>query len=251
MVNEETSVCTPYPVLVLISGPSAVGKDTIARGIIAKRPDDFYFVVTATTRKPRDGEIDGYDYTFVSHNEFARMIEHDEMLEYAVVYNDYKGVPKQQIQDALESGKNVIMRVDVQGAATVRELLPEVITAGARLLAPRPNPFNPSTTLRFHLAASQAVQLDIYDVRGQHVARLEPDARDRFRFLHVSTDEVYGSLGETGLFRETTQYAPNSPYAASKAGSDHLVRAFHHTYGMPVLTTNCSNNFPSTHFECE
>ena len=128
MVNEETSVCTPYPVLVLISGPSAVGKDTIARGIIAKRPDDFYFVVTATTRKPRDGEIDGYDYTFVSHNEFARMIEHDEMLEYAVVYNDYKGVPKQQIQDALESGKNVIMRVDVQGAATVRELLPEVIT---------------------------------------------------------------------------------------------------------------------------
>lgn len=128
MVNEEASVCTPYPVLVLISGPSAVGKDTIARGIIAKRPDDFYFVVTATTRKPRDGEIDGYDYTFVSHNEFARMIEHDEMLEYAVVYNDYKGVPKQQIQDALESGKNVIMRVDVQGAATVRELLPEVIT---------------------------------------------------------------------------------------------------------------------------
>ena len=128
MVNKKTSVCAPYPVLVLISGPSAVGKDTIARGVIAKRPDDFYFVVTATTREPRDGEIDGYDYTFVSHNEFARMIEHDKMLEYAVVYNDYKGVPKQQIQDALESGKNVIMRVDVQGAATVRELLPEVIT---------------------------------------------------------------------------------------------------------------------------
>ena len=64
-----------YPVLVLISGPSAVGKDTIARGVIARRPDDFYFVVTATTRKPRDGEVDGYDYTFVSHDEFARMIE--------------------------------------------------------------------------------------------------------------------------------------------------------------------------------
>ena len=64
-----------------------------------------------------------------------------------------------------------------------------------------------------------------------------------FRFLHVSTDEVYGSLGETGAFIETTAYAPNSPYAASKASSDHLVRAFNHTYGMPTLTTNCSNNY--------
>jgi len=64
-----------------------------------------------------------------------------------------------------------------------------------------------------------------------------------FRFLHVSTDEVYGSLGETGAFLESTAYAPNSPYAASKASSDHLVRAFNHTYGMPTLTTNCSNNY--------
>ena len=64
-----------------------------------------------------------------------------------------------------------------------------------------------------------------------------------FRFLHVSTDEVYGTLGETGLFKETTPYAPNSPYAASKASSDHLVRAYHHTFGLPVLTTNCSNNY--------
>jgi len=69
-----------------------------------------------------------------------------------------------------------------------------------------------------------------------------------FRFLHVSTDEVYGTLGETGKFSETTQYAPNSPYSASKAASDHLVRAFHHTYGLPVLTTNCSNNYGPYHF---
>ncbi len=72
---------------------------------------------------------------------------------------------------------------------------------------------------------------------------LEGAARDAFRFLHVSTDEVYGTLGETGKFTETTPYAPNSPYSASKAASDHLVRAFHHTYGLPVLTTNCSNNY--------
>ena len=72
---------------------------------------------------------------------------------------------------------------------------------------------------------------------------LEGERRDRFRFLHVSTDEVYGSLGDSGKFTETTPYAPNSPYSASKAASDHLVRAFHHTYGLPVLTTNCSNNY--------
>jgi dTDP-glucose 4,6-dehydratase len=72
---------------------------------------------------------------------------------------------------------------------------------------------------------------------------LDVQGRERFRFLHVSTDEVYGSLGDTGKFTETTPYAPNSPYSASKAASDHLVRAFHHTYGLPVLTTNCSNNY--------
>ncbi|HET6565613.1 MAG TPA: dTDP-glucose 4,6-dehydratase [Xanthomonadales bacterium] len=72
---------------------------------------------------------------------------------------------------------------------------------------------------------------------------LSGEARATFRLLHVSTDEVYGSLGAEGAFTETTPYAPNSPYAASKAGSDHLVRAFHHTYGLPVLTTNCSNNY--------
>jgi dTDP-glucose 4,6-dehydratase len=73
---------------------------------------------------------------------------------------------------------------------------------------------------------------------------LEEVDKKRFRFLHVSTDEVYGTLGpEDPAFRETTPYAPNSPYAASKAGSDHLVRAYHHTYGLPVLTTNCSNNY--------
>jgi len=77
----------------------------------------------------------------------------------------------------------------------------------------------------------------------EHWKGLAPEARERFRFLHVSTDEVYGSLGEHGAFTETTAYAPNSPYAASKASSDHLVRAFHHTYGMPTLTTNCSNNY--------
>ena len=77
---------------------------------------------------------------------------------------------------------------------------------------------------------------------------LPADKAAAFRFLHVSTDEVYGTLGETGKFTESTPYAPNSPYSASKAASDHLVRAFHHTYGLPVLTTNCSNNYGPYHF---
>jgi dTDP-glucose 4,6-dehydratase len=81
------------------------------------------------------------------------------------------------------------------------------------------------------------------ETRGYWSALLEKE-RNRFRFLHVSTDEVYGSLGpKDPPFCETTQYAPNSPYAASKAASDHLVRAYHHTYGLPTLTTNCSNNY--------
>jgi dTDP-glucose 4,6-dehydratase len=75
------------------------------------------------------------------------------------------------------------------------------------------------------------------------LARLDEAGRDRFRFLHVSTDEVYGTLGAAGQFSEETPYAPNSPYAASKASADHLVRAYHHTYGLPILITNCSNNY--------
>ncbi len=77
---------------------------------------------------------------------------------------------------------------------------------------------------------------------------LEGQDREGFRFLHVSTDEVYGSLGETGYFSEETPYAPNSPYSASKAASDHLIRAYHHTYGLPTITINCSNNYGSRQF---
>ena len=120
--------CPNYPLLLILSGPSGVGKDTVARMVIERRPDSFYFVVTATTRPPRGDEHHGVDYMFVTFDEFARMIEEDELLEYAVVYNDYKGIPKQQIRDALSSGRDVILRVDVQGAATVRRLIPNAIS---------------------------------------------------------------------------------------------------------------------------
>lgn len=117
-----------YPLLIVISGPSGVGKDTIARRLIERRPDSFSFVVTATTRKPRVDEVHGEDYFFLTNDEFARMIEEDELLEYAMVYNDYKGVPKRQIREALNSGRDVIMRVDPQGAATIRRLIPNAVS---------------------------------------------------------------------------------------------------------------------------
>jgi dTDP-glucose 4,6-dehydratase len=84
---------------------------------------------------------------------------------------------------------------------------------------------------------------ELLDAARRYLDTREPARRARFRFLHVSTDEVYGSLGPTGRFAEASPYAPNSPYAASKAGADHLVRAYHETYGLPSLVTNCSNNY--------
>jgi dTDP-glucose 4,6-dehydratase len=85
--------------------------------------------------------------------------------------------------------------------------------------------------------------LVLLETARQFLAECSQEVRQSFRFLHVSTDEVYGTLGPSGQFDEETQYAPNSPYAASKASADHLVRAYQHTYGLPTLTTNCSNNY--------
>jgi dTDP-glucose 4,6-dehydratase len=84
---------------------------------------------------------------------------------------------------------------------------------------------------------------ELLDTARTYLAEAEPSLREEFRFLHVSTDEVYGTLGPRGLFSEETPYAPNSPYAASKAAADHLVRAYHETYKLPTLITNCSNNY--------
>ena len=112
------------PLVIVISGPSGVGKDSVINRM-KERNLPFHFVVTATTRPVRDNEVHGVDYFFLSFDQFAEMIEKDELLEYAIVYNDYKGIPKDQVRKALKSGKDVIMRIDVQGAATIREKYPE------------------------------------------------------------------------------------------------------------------------------
>jgi len=116
----------PEPLLIVISGPSGVGKDTVLQRL--KNCDmPFHFVVTVNTRPPRPGEVEGVDYIFISHEQYFEMKEKGELLEHAKVYNDFKGVPKAQVQQALESGKDVLMRLDVQGAARVRELVPEAV----------------------------------------------------------------------------------------------------------------------------
>jgi len=116
----------PNPLLIVISGPSGVGKDSVLEEM-KSRGLPFHFVITANTRPPRPDEKDGVDYFFLSQDEFARMIDEGELLEYAVVYQDYKGIPKSQVRKALASGKNVIMRIDVQGAETVRKLAKDAL----------------------------------------------------------------------------------------------------------------------------
>lgn len=116
----------PQPLMVVISGPSGVGKDAVLKSL-QKRNLHLHFVVTMTSRAPRNGEVDGEDYFFVSRQEFEGLIEQDGFIEYANVYQDYKGIPKDQIRDALDSNRDVILRVDVQGAQTLRKLYPEAV----------------------------------------------------------------------------------------------------------------------------
>ena len=127
----ENDIFTPqllpkYPLMVVISGPSGIGKDTVVR-LLEKRQDSFRFVVTAASRSPRAGEVDGVDYLFVSKERFREMIDNNELIEYAKVYNEYKGIPRAHVEEALHSGKDVLLRLDVQGAARIRALFPEAV----------------------------------------------------------------------------------------------------------------------------
>jgi guanylate kinase len=119
-------VLHPNPLLIVVSGPSGVGKDAVLQEL-KKRDLSLHFVVTATDRAPRPGEVDGVDYVFVTKERFEQMIARDELLEHARVYQDYKGIPKEQVQQAHKSGKDVILRVDVQGAEKLRSLYPEAV----------------------------------------------------------------------------------------------------------------------------
>lgn len=120
------NVLTHEPKVFVISGPSGIGKDTVVQ-LLKKRNHPFHFVVTVASRKPRPGEVEGKDYFFVTKEQFEQMISNDELAEYSHVYDTYKGVRKQQIQDALASGKDVLMRLDVQGAQKIRQQYPNAV----------------------------------------------------------------------------------------------------------------------------
>jgi len=116
----------PEPLLIVISGPSGVGKDSLVERM-EERGCPFHFVITVTDRPPRPEEVDGEDYFFVSTEAFEDLIAQDELLEHATVYGQYKGVPKQQVRKAMASSQDVVMRLDVQGAATIRQIVPEAV----------------------------------------------------------------------------------------------------------------------------
>lgn len=112
--------------MVIISGPSGVGKDSVLRALKEVNLP-FHFVVTANTRAPRPDEQEGVDYFFVSREHFEDMIAKDELIEYAHVYNDYKGIPRSQVEQAISSRKDILMRLDVQGAERMRTLFPQAV----------------------------------------------------------------------------------------------------------------------------
>ena len=113
--------------LVVISGPSGVGKGTIRKALFDMPDNNFCYSVSMTTRKPRQGEVSGVDYFFVSREEFEHAIENDEMLEYAEFVGEYYGTPRKYIESRLSEGKEVIMEIEVQGALQVREKMPESV----------------------------------------------------------------------------------------------------------------------------
>jgi len=112
--------------LIVLSGPSGVGKDALLRKM-KEQKYPFHYVVTVTSRPRREGERDGVDYRFVSQREFQQMIDNGELLEWANVYGNYYGVPRKEISQALSKGKDVIVKVDVQGAATIKRILPQAV----------------------------------------------------------------------------------------------------------------------------
>ena len=162
----------PYePLLVVISGPSGVGKDTVLDHM-KERGLPFHFVVTATTRPKRPDEIEGQDYFFVEEAVFLKMIEEGELIEHALVYDQYKGVPRQQVREAMDSGQDVVLRVDVQGAKTIRGLASEALLIFLiasdeeeleRRLRKRRTESEDSLQLRLQTAREELEYLDIFD----------------------------------------------------------------------------------------
>jgi guanylate kinase len=124
--KKERNTKSAHPLLIVISGPSGVGKDA-ALDRMKKAGLPYHYVLTATTRPKRPGEKDGVDYSFISENKFRQMVKKNQFLEWAKVYGNYYGVPKRQIAEALEQGLDAVVKVDVQGASTIKRILPDAL----------------------------------------------------------------------------------------------------------------------------
>ena len=173
-------ILTPPALLIVISGPSGVGKDA-AVNRMKERGLPFHFVVTATDRPKRPDEVHGVDYFFVSTAEFEQMIEEDELLEWAVVYGNYKGIPKQQIRMALASGKDIVLRIDVQGSATVKKIVPDAVFIF--LAASDMNEL-------MHRLVARKTETGIDLERRKETAREEMRALPMFDYVVVNRDEA-------------------------------------------------------------
>lgn len=149
----------------------------------------------------------------------------------------------ESLADVQAHPRHVFVRGDIGDRPLVESLLQEFQPAAIINLAAESHVDRSITGPAAFIQTNVVGTFELLEAARAYWTRLDPQRRKQFRFLHVSTDEVYGSLGEQGAFSEESRYAPNSPYSASKAAADHLVRAYHHTYGLPVLTTNCSNNY--------
>jgi dTDP-glucose 4,6-dehydratase len=149
----------------------------------------------------------------------------------------------ESLAEARASNRHRHFRADICDRAAVDAVFSEVRPDAVLHLAAESHVDRSIDGAAPFIATNVAGTFTLLDAALAYWRSLGPQARDRFRFQHISTDEVFGSLGPTGHFTEITPYRPNSPYSASKAASDHLVRAWRHTYGLPTLTTNCSNNY--------
>ena len=147
------------------------------------------------------------------------------------------------LQPVINEPRHKFVQGDVADATLVRELLQTEHPSAVIHLAAESHVDRSIDGPAAFVQTNVVGTFTMLDAARDHWKSLPVGAKDKFRFLHVSTDEVFGSLGDEGAFTETTPYSPRSPYSASKAASDHLVRAYHHTYGLPTLITNCSNNY--------
>jgi dTDP-glucose 4,6-dehydratase len=176
---------------------------------------------------------------FIGANFVRHALAHTEARVVVFDKLTYAGNPE-SLADVAKSPRYGFVQGDIADREAVRELLrsqrPSAVVNFAAETHVDRSIDDPASFVRTNVTGA----FELLEAARTH---LRDQPRDGFRFLHVSTDEVYGTLGATGAFSETTPYAPNSPYAASKAGADHLARAYHETYGLPVLLTNCSNNY--------